>query len=167
MRLRRGDCAKGGGRTPKAQTPELVGRGMNCAVLTALPASSLRAALRERPHAALRAAQIIVRSSGPRPRCTQRARGTVTLRANPRPAEVSWPWLSLRGFPGRLRSGQILECRLAGARPALIAARARERERKVSPCCSARRLRCAEADGYRDFPRCLAMSRAKAVSADS
>ena len=32
---------------------------MNCAVLTALPAYSLRAALRERPDAALRAAQII------------------------------------------------------------------------------------------------------------
>ena len=102
-----GDCAKGGGRAPKAQTPRCVGSGMNCAVLTALPAYSLR----ERPTASLRAAQIIRRSFGPFPRFTKRARGTVTLRADLRPAEVSWTFAQ----PPRELRGGFVSAKLVGA----------------------------------------------------
>ena len=140
MRLRRGDCAKGGGRAPKAQTPRVGGPVDELRRPPALPAYSLRAALRERPHASLRAAQIIRRSSGPFPRFTKRARGTVTLRADPLPADVCWsfaqpPWELRGGFA----SANFGRCRLAGARPRSIGAvPGKERER-----CSLSARRCA------------------------
>ena len=93
-----------------------------------------------RPSASLRAAQIIRRSSGPFPRLTKRARGTVTLRADPRPADVCWtfaqpPWELRGGFA----SANFCRCHLAGARPRSIGAvPGKERER-----CSLSARRCA------------------------
>ena len=140
MRLRRGRLCQGRRTRAQGTDSRCVGSGMNCAVLSSLPAYSLRAALRERPSAAFRAAQIIRRSSGPVPRFTKRARGTVTLRADPRPADVGWtsaqpPWELRGGFV----SANLGRCRLAGARPRSIGAvPGKERER-----CSLSARRCA------------------------
>ena len=63
----------------------------------------------------------------------------VTLRATRRPAKVSWPLLSLRGNSGEASRRPSGRCRLARARPALIAARARKGEER----CSLAARRCA------------------------
>jgi hypothetical protein len=139
---------------------------MNCAVLTALPAYSLRAALRERPSASLRAAQIIGRSSGPFPPFTKRAQQKLSrfVRTSAQRMFLG-PRLSLVGTPGRLRVGQAGWNLLAGARPRSIdAVPGKERERCSL---SARRCACAALTWCASvIPRRLAMSRANASSAE-
>ena len=161
-----GDCASSGCRASKAQTPRCVGWWMNCAVLTALPAYSLRCAARTASRFVAGGAdhRTILRAVPTFHKARQR---NCHALCEPPPGESELDLCSASvGTPGRLRVGQGCSAASLALAPAQSARSLGRREKGV-PCCSALRLCCADAGGYRDFPRCLAMSKAKAASADS
>ena len=137
MRLRRGRLCQGRRTRSQGTDSPSCGPGRSSAPSSRRFRPSAHDSTRK-PCAPLRAAQIIARSSGPFPPFTKRARGTVTLCANLRPAKVSWtfaqPPRELRGGFASAKWGVPPRWRS----PPLNRRGAWEGERKVFPCCSAR-----------------------------
>ncbi len=151
MRLRRGRLCQGRRTRAQGTDSRLCGPGRASAPSSRRFRPSAHDSTRK-PRAPLRAAQIIARTSGPFPRLTKRARGTVTLRAPPRPADVCWtsaqpPWELRGGFVSAKWVGAT-SLSLAPAQSARCLGR---REKGIPLLLGAARLCCAEAGASGTF----------------